>query len=358
MLTLIEDVRLPGAGRGALLLVGDRIAAVGAPPAGVASLGLPLERFDGRGCLAVPGFIDPHEHLIGAGGEQGFGTRMPEIAPDAIAAAGITTVVGCLGTDDSTRGLPALVGKARALGAAGLTALVYTGGFHLPPRTITGSVQDDLVLLDLVIGVGELAISDVRSSQPSVAELARVVAAAYVGGRIAGKAGVTHLHLGPGRRGLEPVFALLDEHDVEPEAVYVTHANRTDETLEQAARLSARGVWIDLDCVDPGVGAALARYLAHGGRRDRLTLSSDAHTPGSTPANLHRELVRAHREQGMSLPDLLPLVTANPAAALKLAGKGRLAPGADADVVLLDERDLEVAATFAAGRCIFRRGGS
>src|SRR3954469_2050229 len=39
--------------------------------------GFEIDAFDASDCIVVPGFIDPHAHLIGAGGEQGFLTRQP-----------------------------------------------------------------------------------------------------------------------------------------------------------------------------------------------------------------------------------------------------------------------------------------
>ena len=49
------------------------------------------------GKTVLPGFIDPHVHILGGGGEGGPATRAPEIAVEDIVAAGVTTVIGCLG---------------------------------------------------------------------------------------------------------------------------------------------------------------------------------------------------------------------------------------------------------------------
>jgi len=38
----------------------------------------------------TPGFIDPHEHLLGVSGEEGFATQTPEISVSEIICAGIT----------------------------------------------------------------------------------------------------------------------------------------------------------------------------------------------------------------------------------------------------------------------------
>jgi beta-aspartyl-dipeptidase (metallo-type) len=340
-----------------VLIAGETIAAIGDVPVDwIARSPARVSTIDARDCLLAPGLIDGHEHLIGAGGERGFASRTTEVSARELAAAGITTVVGCLGTDGVTRTLSALVGKVRQLRAEGISAYAYTGGFALPLRTITGSITDDIVLVDPIIGVGELAIADVRASPPAIATVAAVASAAYVGGRLAGKAGLTHFHVGPSRRRLEAIRRLLDDFDVEPASLQVTHVNRSDELLREAAALSRRGVWIDIDCVDHDVGPWLRRYRDCEGDWSRLTLSSDANTPGSSPANLLREIAAAVRRHGFDVRDVLPLVTEHPARALKLADRGRIAVGQRADVVALRPEDLQPQWTMMGG-ALFGQGG-
>jgi beta-aspartyl-dipeptidase (metallo-type) len=72
----------------------------------------------------TPGFIDPHEHLLGGSGEEGFATQTPEISVSEIICAGITTVVGCLGVDTTMKTLPGLLAKAKALKEGGLNAFI------------------------------------------------------------------------------------------------------------------------------------------------------------------------------------------------------------------------------------------
>ena len=64
--------------------------------------------------------------------------------------------------------------KCCALGAEGLTARHWAGGYGFPPPTVTGSAQRDVALIRSCIGVGEVAVSDHRSSTPSAGELARL----------------------------------------------------------------------------------------------------------------------------------------------------------------------------------------
>ena len=70
---------------------------------------------DGKGKILFPGFLDSHVHIIGGGGEGGFKTRTPEISVISLVEAGITTVVGCIGTDGVCRNMRALIAKAKGL---------------------------------------------------------------------------------------------------------------------------------------------------------------------------------------------------------------------------------------------------
>ncbi|HEX7337521.1 MAG TPA: amidohydrolase family protein, partial [Gemmatimonadales bacterium] len=186
-------------GRAHLLVARESIAWIGASvPALPGSLGVTEIDLEGR--RVIPGLIDGHVHLTGGGGEAGPNTRVPPIALSRLTAGGVTTAVGVLGTDDIVRSPAELVTTARGLIAEGISAYCYTGGYHVPPVTVTGSVRGDIVLVDLILGVGELAISDHRSSQPTLDELLRVAGDAHVGGLMAGKAGIVHLHVGGGSR--------------------------------------------------------------------------------------------------------------------------------------------------------------
>lgn len=83
--------------------------------------------------------------------------------------------MGILGTDSVTRSLENLVAKLEALEDEGITTYMWTGAYRMPPVTLTGSVQKDMCVVKKVIGVGEVAISDHRGSQPSVNEIAHLV---------------------------------------------------------------------------------------------------------------------------------------------------------------------------------------
>ena len=168
-----------------VVVAGGRIIALGEP--GTFGLeGLDVEDIDARGRLVVPGFIDSHVHILGGGGEGGPSTRAPSIRIEDIIRAGVTTVIGCLGTDGTTRHMESLAAKAKALEIEGISTFLFSGSYEIPVRTLTGSLRSDLVLIDKVVGAGEIALSDHRSSQPAFEEFARLAADCRVGGMLGG----------------------------------------------------------------------------------------------------------------------------------------------------------------------------
>ncbi len=237
---------------------------------------------------------------------------------------------------------------ARLRREEGLTAFIYTGGYNVPPTTLTGSVRSDILLVDEVIGAGEVAISDLRASEPEAQELARLVSDAYAGGLLSKKAGVTHFHVGEGKRRLAPLRTLLDEYEVKPEWLYPTHVERSPALMEEAIELTKRGVTIDVDTVEEDLAKWLGFYLERGGDATRLTASSDAAI--SSPRTLYAQVRDCIINRRFAFELALPLVTANTARVLKLDRKGRLAEGKDADALVLRKGSLEIREVIARGR--------
>jgi len=357
--TLIENGELytpEVRGKESVWLVGDKVARVGTVDAQrLAKLDVPCEVIDASGCVVTPGFIDPHEHLAGAGGEQGFGSRTPEVDLEQLVQAGITTVVGLLGTDTTTRHLTSLLAKCRQLEAEGVTTYMYTGGFRLPTPTITASVMDDIVIVDKIIGVGEIAIADTRSLEPTVQELARVVSSAMVGGTLAGKAGVTHFHVGPSKQRLALLHELLERYDIEPKTLYPTHCERSTELMDEAIALAKRGAYVDIDTIEGDTGEWLTYYRDHDGPLDRLTVSSDAHAQGTT-LRLYEQFVACVHDYDLPVEEVLPHFTHNTAQALTLTKKGGLEAGQAGDVLVMDRDSLELRHVIARGRVLMRDG--
>lgn len=358
MMTLIAggDVYAPAPmGRQDVLAIGGRIASIGSVDRrAIDGVGVPYDVVDATGCVVTPGLIDPHQHLIGGSGESGYHSQTPEIRITELVAAGITTVVGCLGVDTTTRTMAALVARAKGLAHYGVTALVYSGGYNVPPSTLTGSIRNDVLFVDPVIGAGEIAISDRRSTAPSVSELARIVRDAYVGGLLSGKAGVTHFHVGDAGSRLQPLRDLLDEHDIDPALIYPTHVERNERLMSEAVDLTKRGVTIDVDVVERDLPRWLRFFIDRGGDGTRLTASSDASI--TSPHALLDMLRACVQELRMPLERVLPLVTTNTARVLKLGAKGNLSAGADADVAVMRRDSLELTALIAGGRVLMDRG--
>ena len=340
-------------GRVHLLVGGERILWIGRE---VPKVGVPVEEHDLGGRRVIPGLVDCHVHLTGGGGEAGPETRVPPVSLSRMTTGGVTTAIGVLGTDDAIRSPAELVTVARGLNAEGLTAYCMTGGYHLPPVTVTGSVRRDLVLIDLILGVGEVAISDHRSSQPTLDELLRVAADAHVGGLMSGKAGVLHLHLGDGERGLQPVRDALERSEIPAAVFHPTHVNRRRALFDEALALAERGCTVDITAFPVAEDedgwsavAALTRYLGAGLPAERVTVSSDGggclpvfdrdgRVTGmdvGRPSSL-AETLRALLDCGQPLERVLPAFSSNPARLLRLTRKGHLAVGADADLVVLD----------------------
>jgi beta-aspartyl-dipeptidase (metallo-type) len=326
------------------------------------------------GKTIVPGFVDLHVHLLGGGGEAGPWSRTPEITLSKITRAGVTTVVGLLGTDDVSRRPEALLAKAMQLEQEGISAYIYSGSYQLPIATITGSLRKDLALIPKVVGVGEVAVSDHRSSQPSFDELCRIAADARVGGMLGGKAGLVHLHVGAGARRLDPVIRLVKETEIPIGQFLPTHLNRTSELMEHAIEFARLGGNIDITArgrnlnFRPTTVEAIRMALDAGIPVDRITLSSDSN--GSMPifdarGNVVKlgvgeiqclfEDCQLLVKAGLSMEDSLKIVTTNPAKRAGLyASKGSLEAGKDADLLVLD-RNLNIESVLAKGRLMLHK---
>jgi beta-aspartyl-dipeptidase (metallo-type) len=374
-LRLVRNAELmtPAAlGRGDVLMAHGRILAVGRDldPSGC---GVPVEVVDADGHLLCPGLVDSLVHFGGGGGEGGFHTRMPPLAAEAALAAGVTTLVGALGTDDTTRSHADLLACARALAASGLSTYTLTGSYQVPPVTITGSVRGDIAFIPEMIGLGEIAIADHRGSQPSAAELARIASDARVGGMLAGKAGTVLVHCGDAPEGLALLREASTRWPVPIKQWHPTHVNRNARLFANGLAFVREGGSIDFttsstpDFVAAGevpAERALAEALAAGLPVSRITLSSDGQA--SLPhfdaqgrltslevapiASLLASVRAAVQAHGVPLAVALATATSSPAGIWGLARKGGIAAGMDADLVLLDRDSLALKWTIARGR--------
>lgn len=339
-----------------------------------------VEVFDGTGKLLFPGFIDSHVHILGGGGEGSYHTRTPEIMLTDITLGGVTTVVGCLGTDGTTRSMASLLAKARGLEEEGISTYIYTGSYQVPVRTLTDNIVDDLILIDKVVGCGEIAISDHRSSQPTPEEFAHIVGDTRVGGILSGKAGLVNIHMGDGPRMLSYLRYVVEETEIPPSNMLPTHINRSTRLLKDGIDYArSLGGYVDLTTSsDPDfleedevkASTGLRIMLEQGVPEDQITFSSDGQ--GSMPlfdrdgaflglgvgkvTSLYREVRDAILQEKVDITQALRPVTTNPANLLKLESKGRTAPGKDADLVLVNQDTLQIDTVIAMGQLMVQDG--
>jgi beta-aspartyl-dipeptidase (metallo-type) len=338
-----------------------------------------IKVIDAEGKLLLPGFIDSHVHILGGGGEGGFKTRTPEIMLSELLEGGITTVVGTLGTDGICRDMKALLAKARGLEEEGITTYTFTGNYEIPVRTVTDAPSSDIMLIDKVIGVGEVALSDHRSSQPVFEEFAKVVAAARVAGLLSGKAGVVNVHIGDGVRRLKYLHELIEETEIPAKQVIPTHINRSKGVFEAGIEFAKIGGILDLTTSsDPEhleedevkASTGLKMLLDWGVPIEQIQFTSDGQ--GSLPIfdkkghfvglgigsvkSLYREVKDAVQKEGVDFETALKVITSNVADNFKFHQKGRIAADKDADLVMVDKKTLDITDVFAKGKEMILEG--
>ena len=334
-----------------------------------------IKIIDASKCIVIPGYIDQHVHINGAGGEGGPQYRTPPIQLSEFVKAGITSVVGLLGTDGFARSLKALLMKARALEQEGISTWIYTGAYQYPSPTITESILSDIILIDKVIGV-KIALSDHRASHPTVDEFIKVTSEARAGGILAGKAGVVHIHMGGEKQGLSYLFDIIRNTEIPVEQFAPTHLNKKDEEFFwQVVEFGKMGGYIDLTAdvseeekssenIKPG--KAIKRLLKNGVLIEKITISSDGN--GSIPkfnekkefvgmriasvSSLHKEFINMVKEEKFSIEEAIHLTSTNIAKHLKLDKKGEIRAGKDADIIALDKESLKIKHVIARGKTL------
>jgi len=331
-------------GRRDIVIAGSMIYRV-LPPKRVPEYELYESVIDGTGLCAFPGLIDQHVHITGGGGEEGFASRLPEITMGEIRAAGVTTLVGLLGADGCARSLMGLYAKAKALEEQGISTYVYAGSYAMPPVTFTGSMTKDLVLIDKVIGAGEIAISDHRSSHPTLTDMIRLACDVHLGGMLGGKAGVLHIHVGDGRGGLSLLFEMMERSDLPIHMFIPTHVNRNPMLFSEAMDYCRAGGRVDLTAGEKAgipVPRAIARMIDAGIDLTRVTVSSDSNgsAPGGIPGRiqvLYDDLRDSIVFEKLKPETVWPLFSENVAKALHLyPQKGAIMEGSDADILVTD----------------------
>jgi beta-aspartyl-dipeptidase (metallo-type) len=345
-------------GKKDILIAGEKIIAIDNDIDIKSLKTIDIITIDGSGRKVIPGLIDSHVHIAGAGGEGGPSTRTPEMQLSLMLDGGITTVVGCLGTDGFTRSLEAVLMKVKSLKAEGVSAFMYTGAYQVPTPTLLGDVAKDIALIEEIIGVGEIALSDHRSSCPTTDELIRLVEHARVGGMLGGKAGIANIHLGDAKDPFKPIYEAVAKSELKLTQFFPTHCNRNHYIFEDA-RIYGKTGYVDLTAssypydmeneIKPS--KAIIELLRSGVPAGHITMTSDGN--GSLPnfdkeghltsidmglpKSIFSEMIDTVTLEKLPLEQALKMVSSNVAAILKLMNKGIIETGKDADIVLLDK---------------------
>ncbi len=348
-------------GGGKILAIGDSLS-LHAPE---------IEVIDMKGRLTTPGLIDQHIHLIGAGGKHGFNSLTPEITLSELISCGTTTVMGLLGTDGVTKSLRTLYAKTKALDKEGITAYMLTGFFGLPPVTMTGSVLEDMILIDKVIGC-KIAISDPRSSYPTAKELLNVLKDVHVGGLTSGKGGILHVHLGSLDTNMSLLLELVEKYKFPIKNISPTHVGRTPSLFDEAIKFAKLGGMIDITTGGTKYSEPYEQVLyalSKGASIDNMTFSSDGNagmarmnTNGEViefykaPVDLnYKQVVKLIKKGRLSITDAFKLVTSGPAKNLSLANKGIIGTNRDADLCFFDS-DFNLTDVMAMGNWMMKDG--
>ena len=344
----------PALGEGPLGLVRDcALVAEDGVVSGVVARGAAGdERLDAGGRCVIPGFVDSHTHLVFAGDRADeFAARM---AGAEYSAGGIRTTV------DATRAASterlrelAMARRAEAL-RAGITHLEIKSGYALDVEgerrlcLIAGELTDDVTFLgahvvpseyvgredqyvELVCGpmleacAPECRWIDVFCERGAFdPDQARAV---LVAGRDRGlglRVHAAQLGVGPGVQLAVELDAASVDHctylsDGDVEALA---GSDTVATLLPATDFSTRQLYPD------------ARRLLDGGAT--VALATNCNPGSSYTTSIGFCIALAVREMRMTAEEALQAATLGGAKALRRADLGRLAPGARADVVILD----------------------
>lgn len=378
MLTLIKGglVYAPEKlGKRDILIGGKQILAIAdeiAVPSGVET-----EVVDATGKTVIPGYIDSHMHILGAGGGNGPNSRSHEIDVSTLAKAGVTTVVGTLGINTISFSLRHLLMALNALDLQGISTFMYTGGYQFPIVTLMDSVVSDIALIDKVVGVGEVALFDVLGSHPTKEMLRDLASKVWLGGRMGGKAGLMHMHLGETEGSIKEIAEMLIHMGLPTSMMVVTHVNRTEKVLQKSIEAGLKGVCLDITALytpDNDLPqtvyptTALRALLEANIPLENITISSDGNAVQpiknkdgviekftlSAANAIAREVKKAVLRDKMALEEILPLATINAAKRLEIDDKkGSITKGKDADIVLLDE-ELDVDTVYARGKLMLK----
>ncbi|MFC9587235.1 imidazolonepropionase [Streptomyces yangpuensis] len=334
----------------AVVIDGDEVAWVG-PAARVPAADT---AFDAAGRAVIPGFVDSHSHLVFAGDRtQEFNARM---SGRAYSAGGIRTTVAATRaasdaeleanlvrhldearrqgttTFETKSGYGLTVGdEARALriAAAHTEEVTYLGAHIVSPDY----AEDPAGYVDLVTGEMLAACApyarwvDVFCEKGAFdGDQARAILTAGAAAGLIPRVHANQLSHGPGVQLAVELEAASADHcthltDADVDAL-AQAADTTVATLLPGAEFSTRAQWPD------------ARRLIDAGAT--VALSTDCNPGSSYTSSMPFCIALAVRDMRMTPDEALWSATAGGARALRRVDIGVLAPGARADLALLD----------------------
>ncbi|MEV4507025.1 imidazolonepropionase [Streptomyces klenkii] len=332
----------------AVVIDGDRVVWVGTSSKAPAT----DNRVDAEGRAGLPGFVDSHSHLVFAGDRTAeFNARM---SGRSYSAGGIrTTVAATRAASDEAldanvrryvrealrQGTTVLETKsgygltvedeARALriAAAHTDEVTYLGAHIVSPDY----ADDPAAYVDLVTGPMLDACApharwvDVFCEQGAFdGDQARTILKAGAARGLTPRVHANQLSYGPGVQLAVELGAASADHcthltDADVDALA---SGTTVATLLPGAEFSTRAQWPD------------ARRLLDAGVT--VALSTDCNPGSSFTSSMPFCIALAVRDMGMTPDEAVRSATAGGAAALRRTDVGRIAPGARADLTLLD----------------------
>ena len=334
--------------------------------------------FDLSGKIIIPGIVDTHVHITGGGGEGGFTTRTSEITFEEIAEAGVTTLVGVLGTDGYARRVEDVLVKCMALREEGFDCYFLTGSYTFPITTMRGSVAEDIIFNEYCLGTGEVAHCDHRGSLMRYEEFTRLAADTRNGARLAGLKGVLNIHLGNYPDPADFFIKACEEDITFRPLIVPTHVTRKYDVFDSCLKFLEYGGQIDITAGSDGDASQKSYGSVEGleiiykkyGTLDRVTMTSDGN--GSAPIwdelgnmigmgkgsskVLLADLKKATKNGIIPFEETLRTMTTIPAAVYGLKNSaGKIVENGTANFAVLDE-NLDLVETILNGNLVWLKG--
>ncbi len=313
-----------------------------------------LEIIEAKGKVITPGIVDQHIHITGGGGEGSFKTRVPDVMIGELIESGITSVVGLLGTDTTTRSVANLLARAKSLREEGMNAYCLTGGYDYPSPNLTGSIKKDITFISEILGV-KLAISDHRAPLITQAEFQKLVSDVRTAGMFSGKSAYVKLHMGSGKERFSVINRILDETDLSITHFRPTHVGRDLKLFEEALDFAKKGGIIDFTACDSSNAITLIEIFKtikqNNVPLENITISSDGRGSWSTYDSkgrlerighascntMHKTMKRLIESETLTSEEAISICTSNVSKAIGLKDRGEIAEGNFADLLFLDK---------------------